>query len=87
MHSRSRRQSLAKVKEERFFAMRRFAIVASGRSQITYALFFKYCLAPKAAEIKAEVEAKVEEAIKPPPQEPPELEFMAPLPSVSAQDL
>ncbi|KAG0054056.1 SF3a splicing factor complex subunit [Gryganskiella cystojenkinii] len=43
--------------------------------------------APKAAEIKAEVEAQVEEAIKPPPQEPPELEFMAPMPSVSAQDL
>ncbi|KAG0336825.1 hypothetical protein BG000_006100 [Podila horticola] len=43
--------------------------------------------APKAAEIKAEVEAKVEEAIKPPPEEPPQLEFMTPMPSVSAQDL
>ncbi|KAF9185419.1 hypothetical protein BGZ51_003949 [Haplosporangium sp. Z 767] len=43
--------------------------------------------APKAAEIKAEVEAKVEEAIKPPPEEPPALEFMTPMPSVSAQDL
>ncbi|KAG0199322.1 hypothetical protein BGX28_007373 [Mortierella sp. GBA30] len=42
---------------------------------------------PKAAEIKAEVEAKVEEAIKPPPEEPPALEFMTPMPSVSAQDL
>ncbi|KAG0061597.1 Pre-mRNA splicing factor PRP21 like protein-domain-containing protein [Linnemannia elongata] len=43
--------------------------------------------APKAAELKAEVEAKIEEAIKPPPEEPPALEFMTPMPSVSAQDL
>ncbi|KAI1303530.1 SF3a splicing factor complex subunit [Mortierella claussenii] len=43
--------------------------------------------APKAAEIKAEIEAKVEETIKPPPEEPPALEFMTPMPSVSAQDL
>ncbi|KAF8930096.1 Pre-mRNA splicing factor PRP21 like protein-domain-containing protein [Dissophora ornata] len=43
--------------------------------------------APKAAEIKAEVEAKVEEVIKPPPEEPPALDFMTPMPSVSAQDL
>ncbi|KAF9091023.1 SF3a splicing factor complex subunit [Mortierella sp. GBA35] len=43
--------------------------------------------APRAAELKAEVEAKVEEAIKPPPEEPPALEFMTPMPSVSAQDL
>ncbi|ORZ05703.1 Pre-mRNA splicing factor PRP21 like protein-domain-containing protein [Lobosporangium transversale] len=43
--------------------------------------------ATAAAEIQAEVEAKVEEAIKPPPAEPPALEFMTPMPSVSAQDL
>ncbi|KAG0308943.1 hypothetical protein BGZ98_006127 [Dissophora globulifera] len=43
--------------------------------------------APKAAELKAEVDAKVEEAIKPPPEEPQSLEFMTPMPSVSAQDL
>ncbi|KAF9363204.1 SF3a splicing factor complex subunit [Mortierella sp. NVP85] len=43
--------------------------------------------APKAEEAKAEVEAKVEEVVKPPPEEPPTLEFMTPMPSVSSQDL
>jgi hypothetical protein len=46
-----------------------------------------FVIAPKAVELKAEVEAKIEEAIKPPPEEPPALEFMTPMPSVSAQDL
>ncbi|KAI8363324.1 Pre-mRNA splicing factor PRP21 like protein-domain-containing protein [Mortierella sp. GBAus27b] len=40
-----------------------------------------------AAGAAAETEVQVEEVVKPPPEEPPALEFMTPMPSVSSQDL
>jgi hypothetical protein len=62
--------------------------ISNFKTNISTSLHLLFLIpAPKAAELKAEVEAKVEEAIKPPPEEPPALEFMTPMPSVSAQDL
>ncbi|KAF9581646.1 SF3a splicing factor complex subunit [Lunasporangiospora selenospora] len=44
-------------------------------------------IVPKQTEAEVEVQTKVEEDVKGPPEEPPALEFMTPMPSVSAQDL